>query len=63
MSSDSMILTVANRLAKHAPFDKLDRELLDRIAKGVRIRYLEPGEVVFEQGSDAQSRVLRSGQR
>ena len=51
MSSDSMILTVANRLAKHAPFDKLDRELLDRIAKGVRIRYLEPGEVIFEQGS------------
>ena len=46
-----MILTVANRLAKHAPFDKLDRELLDRIAKGVRIRYLEPGEVVFAQGS------------
>ncbi|MGB5504731.1 MAG: DUF294 nucleotidyltransferase-like domain-containing protein [Polyangiales bacterium] len=51
MSSDSMILTVANRLAKHPPFDKLDRELLDRIAKGIRIRYLEPGEVVFEQGS------------
>jgi len=46
-----MILTVANRLAKHPPFDKLDRELLDRIAKGIRIRYLEPGEVVFEQGS------------
>ena len=53
MSSDSMILTVANRLAKHPPFDKLDRELLDRIAKGIRIRYLEPGEVVFEQGSTA----------
>lgn len=51
MSSDSMILTVANRLAKHPPFDKLDRELLDRIAKGIRIRYLEPGDVVFEQGS------------
>jgi len=50
MSSDSMILTVANRLAKHPPFDKLDRELLDRVAKGIRIRYLEPGEVVFEQG-------------
>jgi len=46
-----MILTVANRLAKHAPFDKLERALLDRIAKGVRIRYLEPGEVIFEQGS------------
>ncbi|NNE19377.1 MAG: CBS domain-containing protein [Myxococcales bacterium] len=51
MTSDSMILTVANRLSKYPPFDKLDRELLDRIAKGVRIRYLEPGEVVFEQGS------------
>jgi len=51
MASDSMILTVANRLAKHPPFDKLDRELLDRIAKRIRIRYLEPGEVVFEQGS------------
>ena len=53
MSSDSMILTVANRLAKHPPFDRLDRELLERVAKGIRIRYLEPGEVVFEQGSMA----------
>ena len=51
MSSDSMILTVANRLAKHPPFDRLDRELLDRIARGIRIRYLEPGDIVFEQGA------------
>jgi CBS domain-containing protein len=48
-----MILTVANRLAKHPPFDRLDRELLDRIARGVRIRYLEPGDIVFEQGTTA----------
>lgn len=50
MSSDSMILTVANRLARHAPFDGLDPDLLDRIARKIRIRYLEPEEVVFRQG-------------
>ncbi len=48
-----MIVTVANRLAKHPPFDRLERELLERIAKGVRIRYLEPGEIVFQQGGTA----------
>lgn len=50
MASDSMILTVANRLARHPPFDRLDPELLDRIARGIRIRYLEPDEVIFDQG-------------
>ena len=50
MSSDSMILTVANRLAYHPPFDRLDPELLDRIARGIRIRYLEADEIVFEEG-------------
>jgi CBS domain-containing protein len=50
MSSDSMILTVANRLARHAPFDRLDSKLLDRIASAIRIRYLEPGEIVFRAG-------------
>jgi hypothetical protein len=29
MSSDSMILTVANRLARHPPFDRLQPQLLD----------------------------------
>jgi len=52
MSSDSMILTVANRLAYHPPFDRLDPELLDRIARGIRIRYLEADEIVFEEGDD-----------
>jgi CBS domain-containing protein len=50
MSSDSMILTVANRLAKHAPFDRLDPELLKRVSSQIRIRYLEPDEVVFNAG-------------
>ncbi|MGB5311918.1 MAG: DUF294 nucleotidyltransferase-like domain-containing protein [Polyangiales bacterium] len=50
MSSDSMILTVANRLARHPPFDRLDRKLLDRVARGIRIRYLEPNEIVFRMG-------------
>ncbi len=50
MSSDSMILTVANRLARHAPFDRLDPKLLDRVARGIRIRYLEPNEIVFRSG-------------
>lgn len=50
MSSDSMILTVANRLARHPPFDRLDQELLDKVASEIRIRYLEPGEVVFRTG-------------
>lgn len=50
MSSDSMILTVANRLARHAPFDRLDPELLNRVARSIRIRYLEPGEVIFRAG-------------
>ena len=47
-----MILTVANRLAYHPPFDRLDPELLDRIARGIRIRYLEADEIVFEEGDD-----------
>jgi CBS domain-containing protein len=52
MASDSMILTVANRLREHAPFDRLDKDLLKRVASDIRIRYLEPDEVVFEAGSE-----------
>ncbi len=52
MSSDSMILTVANRLSRHAPFDRLQPGLLDSIARGIRIRYLEPNEVIFDEGQD-----------
>lgn len=54
MSSDSMISTVANRLARHAPFDRLEPKLLDRVARSIRIRYLEPGEVVFRAGEGAK---------
>ncbi|MGD8825907.1 MAG: cyclic nucleotide-binding domain-containing protein, partial [Myxococcales bacterium] len=54
MSSDSMILTVASRLGRHPPFDRLDLELLRRIASQVRIRYLERDEIVFEQGQSAK---------
>lgn len=50
MPSDSMILTVANRLAKHAPFDRLDPDRLNRVARDIRIRYLEADEIVFRQG-------------
>lgn len=53
MSSGSMVLTVANRLAKHPPFERLAPELLERIARGIRIRYLEADEVVFEEGDQA----------
>ena len=49
-----MILTVANRLSRHPPFDRLDSELLDRLARGIRIRYLEADEVVFEEGGQAK---------
>lgn len=45
-----MILTVANRLARYPPFDHMDAEQLDRIARSIRIRYLEPGEIVFDEG-------------
>ena len=45
-----MILTVASRLARHPPFDRLDPALLERVASKIRIRYLEPGEIVFEMG-------------
>jgi len=55
MSSDSMILTVANRLSQHAPFSRLDEALLNRVARGVRIRSLEPDEVVFEMGAEPKS--------
>jgi CBS domain-containing protein len=51
MASDSMILTVANRLGQHAPFDRLEKDLLNKVASEVRIRYLEADEVVFEAGS------------
>ncbi|MGB8221864.1 MAG: DUF294 nucleotidyltransferase-like domain-containing protein [Polyangiales bacterium] len=54
MSSDSMILTVANRLARHPPFDRLNAELLGRIANHIRIRYVEPGEIIFEEGEPAK---------
>lgn len=54
MSSDSMILTVASRLGRHPPFDRLDPELLERVARRVRIRYLERDEIVFEQGQAAK---------
>ena len=49
-----MILTVANRLARYPPFDRLNAELLSRIARGIRIRYLEPGEIVFDEGDAAK---------
>ena len=51
MTSDSMIQTVAGRLAQHPPFDRLDPKILNRVARGIRIRYLEPDEVVFDEGS------------
>lgn len=54
MSSDSMILTVASRLGRHPPFDRLEPELLQRIASRVRIRYLERDEIVFEEGQTAR---------
>jgi CBS domain-containing protein len=46
-----MIQTVASRLSRHPPFDRLEPKLLNRIAEGLKIRYLEPGEVVFDEGS------------
>jgi CBS domain-containing protein len=49
-----MIQTVANRLSRHPPFDRLEPELLDRVSRSIRIRYLEPGEVVFETGQPAK---------
>jgi CBS domain-containing protein len=49
-----MISTVASRLGRHPPFDRLEPELLRRIASKARIRYLERGEVVFEQGQAAK---------
>ncbi len=49
-----MILTVANRLSKHAPFDRLPPQLLSRVAGQVKIRYLEPEEVVFDEGSPSK---------
>ena len=52
VSSDSMILTVANRLSRHAPFDRLQPGLLDSIARGIRIRYLEPNEIIFDEGQE-----------
>ncbi len=52
MASDSMILTIANRLGQHAPFDRLDADQLNRVAREIRIRYLEPDEIIFESGSD-----------
>lgn len=54
MSSDSMILTVANRLSAHPPFDRLDPKLLRRLAGGLRIRYLEPDELIFNEGDPAK---------
>ena len=45
-----MILTVAKRLAQYPPFDRLEPKLLNRVARELRIRYLEPEEVVFEEG-------------
>ncbi len=54
MPTDSMILTVANRLAKHPPFDRLDPDLVNRVARDIRIRYLEPNEVIFRQGDAAK---------
>ncbi len=57
MSSDSMILTVANRLARHAPFAHLEPQILERTAASIRIRYLEPGEVVFDAGQDPRPEI------
>ena len=45
-----MVLTVATRLARHPPFDRLPAELLNQVAGAIRIRYLDVGEVVFEEG-------------
>ena len=45
-----MIVTVASRLAKHPPFDRLPDERLQRTARGIRIRYLERDEIVFKAG-------------
>ena len=52
MASESMIRTVASRLAQFPPFDRLEPELLSSVSRGIRIRYLEPGEVVFDEGEN-----------
>jgi CBS domain-containing protein len=50
MPANSISIRVAEFLAKYPPFDLCSTSELQRISEAVTIRYLEPGEVVFEEG-------------
>jgi CBS domain-containing protein len=54
-----MTETVAARLRLHSPFDGLDRETLEDVARQVRIRYLEEGETVFTEGHPPLDEVFQ----
>ncbi len=57
-TSNSMVQTLARRLAAHAPFDRLSPEILSETAARLKIRYVTPGEVIFTQGDAARDEVF-----
>lgn len=53
MAAPGMLDAVRADLTRHSPFDRIPDEELDELLAGVRVRYLDADEVVFEQGDEA----------
>jgi CBS domain-containing protein len=54
---------VAEFLKRFPPFSFLSKEVLEKVAASVKIRYLEKGEVLFRQGQAAETHfyILKEG--
>jgi CBS domain-containing protein len=63
MPANAIVDRVADFLRKHPPFDRMAAARLERLAQGVHIRYLKPGDVLFAQGDagSGEVHVLRQG--
>ncbi len=62
-AKNTIALRIATFLKDFMPFSLLRRELLLEMAAGVEVRYLEAGDILFEQGTSpgASVFVLREG--
>jgi CBS domain-containing protein len=45
-----MFETLVERLSTHAPFDRADPSVVRAVVEGLRIRYVEAGDVLFREG-------------
>ena len=61
--SNIIVHRVAEFLKRFPPFSFLSKEVLEKVAASVEIRYLEKGEILFRQGQAAEAHfyILKEG--